>query len=134
MKRRKIGLAKSPSRQAAFTLVEQLVVIAMIAILGSLTMPSYHMYLIRGCIADATTNLSTKRAQLEQFFQDSRSYVGASGCDLDTTTSKYFDFSCSVQTETTYVLQAIGKDLAAGFIYSIDQITANLRRLSLPDG
>jgi len=76
---------------------------------------------MRGKIPEATSNLALKRVQMEQWFQDNRTYVGAPGCAADTTTSQYFDFSCTVQTATAYTIQALGKDSMLGFTYTIDQ-------------
>jgi len=104
-----------------FTLVELMIVVAIVAILGAIAMPSYTDYVIRGKIPDATSNLATKRVQLEQFFQDNRTYVGAAPSTADTTSSQYFNFSCTVQTATTYTIQALGKATMAGFTYTIDQ-------------
>lgn len=70
---------------------------------------------------DATGGLANKRVQLEQFFQDNRTYLGAPACTADTTLSTNFDFSCTVQTALTYTLQANGKSAMLGFSYTIDQ-------------
>ena len=65
---------------------------------------------------------------MEQWFQDNRTYlanaagVNPPACITDTTTSpKNFDFSCPVQTATTFTLQATGMTSMAGFVYTIDQ-------------
>jgi type IV pilus assembly protein PilE len=113
-----------------FTLIELMVVVAIIGILSAIAMPSYSSYVIRAKIPEATSTLSAKRVQMEQFFQDNRTYVGAPACDLDTTTSLYFDFECKTvanvveQTATTYQIYAKGKASMAGFVYDIDQSNA----------
>jgi prepilin-type N-terminal cleavage/methylation domain-containing protein len=88
-------------KQLGFTLIELMIVIAIIGVLASIGYPSYTDYLIRGRIPDATANLATKRVQLEQFFQDNRTYAGAPACNPDTAVSKYFDFSCPVVATAT---------------------------------
>jgi type IV pilus assembly protein PilE len=114
--------------QHGFTLIELMIVVAVISILSAIALPSYRDYVIRGKIPDATSNLATKRVQQEQFFQDNRTYAGGTGCAADTTTSRYFNFDClgtntggAAATATTYLIEAIGKDTMAGFTYSIDQ-------------
>lgn len=108
--------------QRGFTLVELLVVVTIVGILAAIAVPSYTAYVVRGKIPDATSNLATKRVQMEQFFQDNRTYVGAPACSTDNTTSKYFTFSCSTApTTVTYTLQAFGTGSMAGFIYTLDQ-------------
>lgn len=109
------------SADRGFSLVELMAVVAIIAILASVAIPSYRDYVIRGALTDAMSNLATKRIQNEQWYQDSRTYVGSTGCIPDTTTSKLFEFSCSIQTATSYTLQAIGKGNAAGFTFTLNQ-------------
>ena len=116
--------ALSAGRRQGFTLVEVMVVVAIIGILAAVALPAYSDYVIRGKIPDATSALSTKRAQLEQFFMDNRTYVGAPSCTDDATSSQYFDFSCTAQTATAFTLQAAGKGTMAGFNYTIDQAAA----------
>jgi type IV pilus assembly protein PilE len=118
--------------QDGFTLIELLIVVVVVGILAAIALPSYKEYLIRGKIPDATSNLATKRVQMEQFFMDNRTYVGAPACTADTTSSKNFDFSCTVQTATTYTLQAAGKTSMSGFTYTIDQANAKTSAFASP--
>ena len=107
-----------------FTLIEVMITVVIVAILAAIALPSYSSYMTRGRIPDATSNLSTKRVQMEQAFQDARTYAGGAACTADTTTSKYFDFSCINVTQNTYTLQAIGKSSMIGFTYTVDQSNA----------
>jgi type IV pilus assembly protein PilE len=109
--------------QNGFTLVELMIVVAIVAILSMVALPSYQEYVIRGRIPEATSNLATRRVQMEQFFQDNRTYAAAPACPTTSdTTSQYFDFSCaSAATATSYTLQAVGKASMTGFTYTIDQ-------------
>lgn len=115
------------SRHEGVTLIELMVVVAIIAILTTIALPAYQDYVVRGKIPDATSNLANYRVQMEQFFQDNRTYAGATACPAstspNTTVSQYFNFSCSSgqPTATTYVLQAVGKNSMAGFTFTIDQ-------------
>ena len=109
-----------------FTLVELMVVVAIVGILSAIALPTYSDYVMRGKIPDAIANLAAKRVRLEQYYQDNKSYASAPDCPLpanaDTTSSKYFDFSCSVAgTASVYTLQAVGKSSMAGFVYTVDQ-------------
>jgi type IV pilus assembly protein PilE len=112
-------------KQLGFTLIELMIVVAIIGILAAIALPSYNDYLVRGRIPDATSSLATKRVQMEQFFQDNRTYVGAPACNADTAVSKYFDFSCpAAATATTYTLQAQGKGPMTGFAFTINESNA----------
>jgi type IV pilus assembly protein PilE len=108
--------------QNGFSLVELMIVVVVMGILMAIALPNYSDYVIRGKIPDATSALSTKRVQMEQYFQDNRSYVAGPACNADTTTSQHFDFSCSVAgTATNFTLQAVGKSAMAGFTYRLDE-------------
>lgn len=109
-----------------FTLVELMITVAIIAILGAVAVPQYTDYVTRGRIPDATSGLSTKQVLMEQYFQDNRTYVGAPACTADTTTSKYYTFSCTAGSvsATAYSLTAIGRSSMTGFTYSVNQAGA----------
>lgn len=117
------------AKSAGFTLIEIMIAVAIVAILAAVALPSYRNYTIRGRIPEATSNLAAKRVKMEQFFQDNRTYVGATAGNSDTTTSKYFNFSASSggtdsRTTSTYTLYAVGKNSMAGFTYAVDQTNA----------
>src|SRR3989344_4643519 len=111
-----------------FTLIELMIVVAIIGILAAIAMPSYRDYVIRGKIQEAVSGLASKRIQAEQYFQDNRTYVDGGtanpGGAADATSSQHFSFSCTVQTATTYTIQANGTGTMAGFTYTIDENNA----------
>jgi prepilin-type N-terminal cleavage/methylation domain-containing protein len=51
-----------------FTLIELMIVVAVVGILTAIAVPSYTNYVIRGKIPEATSQLASKRVQMEQFF------------------------------------------------------------------
>lgn len=115
-------VTSSQSRPArGFTLIEVMVTVAIIGILAAVALPSYKAYVVRGKIPEATAGLATRQVRLEQFFQDRRTYVGAPDCNADSSSSKYFNFSCSASSASAFVLQAVGKDSMAGFTYTINE-------------
>jgi type IV pilus assembly protein PilE len=121
-------------RSAGFTLVEIVTVVAIVAILAGIALPSYVDYVIRGKIPEATTNLAAKRNQMERYFQDNRTYVDAPACGSDTTSSKFFTFSCSVAGSATgFTLQALGTGTMAGFTFTVDQ-SSSKTTAAVPSG
>jgi type IV pilus assembly protein PilE len=120
----KHSLGANMKKQSGFTMVEVMVVVAIISVLAAIALPGYTEYVTRGRIPDATSTLAVKRVQIEQFFMDNRTYAGAPACNLDAGTSKNFDFSCSASDATSYTLQAVGKGSMLGFTYTINQANA----------
>ena len=66
-------------RSQGFTLLELMIVVAIVAILTTIAYPNYRDYVIRGQLVDATQGLSAVRANMERYFQDNRTYqpIGA---------------------------------------------------------
>lgn len=119
----------SAAQSAGFTLIEVMIVVAIVAILGSVALPSYSDYVTRGRIPEATSQLAAKRVQMEQFFQDNGTYAGAPPCTAETL--KSFAFSCSVVgTATAFTLQAVGSGSMTGFTFTIDQSNAQATVIS----
>lgn len=108
-----------PAAIAGFTLIEVMVVVAIVAILASVALPSYQDYLRRGNIPEATAGLGQARIAMEQWFQDNRTYEGAA-CPGN---GKHFNFACNT-TPTTFLVTATGTGNLTGFSYTINQDNA----------
>lgn len=115
-------------QEKGFTLIELMIVVAIIAILAAVAVPSYKDYVTRSKTVEATSRLSALRVTMEQFFQDNRSYVVGGNCGIGAIPnpgdSKYFTFAC-VGTQVTYTITATGTGSMAGFSYTIND--ANLK-------
>jgi type IV pilus assembly protein PilE len=84
-------------KQNGFSLIELMVVIAIVGILASVALPAYTDYINRGKITDAVAELSDYRVKMEQYFQDHRNYgTAGAACTPAFASSKYFTFSCTV--------------------------------------
>jgi len=118
-----------------FTLIELMVVVAVMGILAAIAIPMYGDYVTRSRIIGATSGLGDIRTQMEKWFMDNRTYLNGAACGALPSINAYnadpgraFNISCPGPTATTYTLQAAG--LAAkgmgGFTYSVDQANTKL--------
>lgn len=87
-----------------FTLIEVMIVVAIIGILAAVAYPSYNAYIDRGKAADAAAALSDQRVRMEQYFQDNRNYGGTNCRDGGGTPQtwpvksgkQYFNVDCNL--------------------------------------
>lgn len=109
-----------------FTLIELMVVVAIIGILAAVAMPSYQNYVRRGQLPEAASILSDFRVKLEQYYQDNRAYSTDGTCGTGVLTfapanAKYFTYSCATAgSYQSYTLTATGASgLAVGTTYTL---------------
>ena len=128
-------LALPGALQHGFTLIELMIAVAIIGILSAIALPAYNDYILRGKLIEASTTLSTLRANMEQYYQDNRTYVNGtapitSACGA-LPTLKNFTLTCPTQTATAYTITATGKGtVPSTFIYTIDQTGAQTSKVS----
>jgi type IV pilus assembly protein PilE len=112
-----------------FTLIEMMIVVAILGILAAIGIPSYTDYVRRGQLPEAMTMLSDYRVKMEQYFQDNRAYstdgncgTGAGWAGFAPTDGKYFTYSCATTgTFQTFTLTATGSSgQATGHVYTVD--------------
>jgi type IV pilus assembly protein PilE len=112
-----------------FTLIEVLMVVAILGILVAVALPSYQEYVLRGKITEATSTLSDLRLRAEKFYGDNRTYVGFNQATPGT---RYFTYACDdgaggavAQNAFRCTATGVASEGMSGFEYTVNQ--ANVR-------
>jgi type IV pilus assembly protein PilE len=118
-----------------FTLIELMIVVAVVAILAAVALPSYSDYIRRGKLPDAFTYLSDYKVKMEQYYQDNRNYGVAACADTNSPlwsnfvpnrNPAYFTFGCQLVTVggvagQGYTLTATSNaSLSTAHVYTLD--------------
>ncbi|HEX2951751.1 MAG TPA: type IV pilin protein, partial [Armatimonadota bacterium] len=110
-----------------FTLIEVMIVVAIIGILAAIVVPNYTAYVQRGRITEATSNLGQQKIVMERYYQDHRDYGSTlSVCGPTLPANGYFTYDCkwgSDSTNQTFLLTATGNSAKgmSGFVFTIDE-------------
>ncbi|TAL14420.1 MAG: prepilin-type N-terminal cleavage/methylation domain-containing protein [Aquabacterium sp.] len=116
-----------------FTLIELMIVVALIGILAAIAVPSYNDYIRRGQIQEAFTFLGDYRVKMEQYYQDNKNYGDAAGTACATNAASWnafnpgaqrFTFSCvTSDSGQRFVVTATSTAGLSGgsHIYTVDQ-------------
>jgi len=131
------------NKQSGFTLIEMMIVVAIIGILAAIAIPQYQDFVTRGQLVEAHAGLGAFRVQMEQYYQDNRNY-GTGGCGITGVNApkyKYFTHDCRLsgggqgyQATATGSGGRVGPPAATpAFIFNINE--QNLRNTtSAPTG
>lgn len=121
-------------RQAGFSLIELMIVVAIIGVLTAFALPAYSSYMLRTRLTEAFTGLASIQPRMEQHWANTRTYAG-----FDELTprqlpadSEHFTFELTEASAGAYLVTATGQGAAEGFAYTIDQ-NGNRVTTAVPD-
>ena len=112
-----------------FTLIELMIVVAIIGTLAAIAIPNYNDYIIQSRTTEAVSTLSDVKVRMEQYFQDNRFYntdgSTSATCGLTAAATKFFTFSCVASGNgQAFVWTASGTGPMQKFSYTINQQNA----------
>lgn len=113
------------SRQTGFTLIELMIVVAIVGILAAVAVPNYIDYMRRGAIADMLSELQDVKLRMEQRFGDNRDYASttdATKCAVPNVTKPNYALTCVLtNTKQGFIFTATGDGSIANFVYTTDE-------------
>ena len=125
---------------SGFSLVELMIVVAIIGVLAAIAVPNYNDYVLRGKITEAFSQLSSLQVRMEQYYQDNRSYQRAASstvvsngvscattCGIlpPTTGIENFSYCCTISSSGQgFTYTATGTGSTAGFVYTVNDTGA----------
>jgi type IV pilus assembly protein PilE len=104
-----------------FTLIELMVVVAIVGILSAVALPAYSTYVTRGRLAEAFTALGGAQPAAEQYWANKRDYKDFNLASNFPATTANFSYALSNATPSSYTITATGLGKVAGFVYTINQ-------------
>ena len=108
--RRSSGGARRPAD--GFTLIELMIVVAVVGILAAVAYPLYTEYVQRSRITEATSTMNDMRVRMDQYFQDNRTYANGGACGVAdppfNAGESSFQVQCAGADANGYTLNANG--------------------------
>ena len=126
------------NKSRGFTLIELMIVVAIVGIIAAVAVPNYIDYVRRGHVADMTSALSDAKLRVEQRYADSRTYnntlCAAAAVVIQDTDNHTITCLTADAANQTYTITGTGKDSIAGFVYTVTETGTKGSTLGAPWG
>ena len=100
---RNLRLSKQKTDQAGFTLIELMIVVAIIGILAAIAIPQYQAYTGRAQAAEAINLFSGVKTSLGEYFNENAAWPVAADCTAADDCNAVLGLSAAADIEGTYV-------------------------------
>ena len=131
-----------------FTLIELMIVVAIIGIIAAVAVPNYIDYVRRANVTDMTSAMSDAKLKVEQRYADSRTYdnafcAPATAVVIYNTDNHLIVCLASAAPSQTFVITGTGNDSSVtlkggdsikGFVYTVNETGAKSSTLGAPWG
>lgn len=125
----KFSAAGRRTNQRGFTLIELMIVVAIIGILSAIALPQYEEYVLKGKLTEGMSLLSELQIRQDQYYQDNRTYLN--GMTPRSAGQHFTTVSCvTANSGQTYTCTAT----AAGISYTYTVTEANAKTTTKPGG